>query len=371
MNQQLIRTAFDTAMEITRTHLTEFQGGFPSPASRKQFYRKAENNEWTPGFYTGLLWLFYEDSGQEEWKRQVISRLPGFRDRLEKRIVVDNHDMGFVYSLSCVASYKLTGDEEAKQTALLAADNLKSRFRTRGNFIQAWGTLEDEKEYRLIIDCLLNLPLLYWAADVTGDDSYRKCAVAHFQTAVKVLFREDYSTYHTYYFDRQTGKPLYGATKQGYSDDSAWARGQAWGIYGLMLNYPYNKEESIVTLWKGVTDYFLAHLPEDLTAYWDLYFTEGDEPRDSSASAIAVCGILEAYRLGVCGTDYLKKAYRILESLIEHYGAGVDTKGNGILKHSTYGRLLGEGIDEYCLWGDYFYTEALMRILHPEWKMYW
>lgn len=371
MNQEKIRKAFDTAMKITEKHLEEFEGGFPAPASSGQYYKKAGNDEWTPGFYTGLLWLFYEDSGKEEFKKQVKKRLPGFRERLEKRIVVDNHDMGFVYSLSCMAAYQLTGDEEARKTALLAADNLKNRFRRKGKFIQAWGKLDDEKEYRLIIDCLLNLPLLYRAAHITGEASYRECAAAHFQTAKKVLFREDFSAYHTYYFDRETGKPLYGATRQGYSDDSAWARGQAWGIYGLALNYPHIREKEICTLWKGVTDYFLAHLPKDLAAYWDLYFMEGEEPRDSSASAIAVCGIFEAYRQGICGEEYLKKADQILESLIDHYGAEEDSKGNGILMHSTYGRLLGEGIDEYCLWGDYFYVEALMRALHPEWKMYW
>lgn len=371
MDRNKVKQAFDTAQEIVKKHLQEFTGGFPAPASEHNWYPKIENIDWTAGFYTGMLWMFYEENGDEILRGTAQDHLESFDNRIEKRIWVDHHDMGFIYSPSCVAAYRLTGNKEARKTALKAADNLRSRFQEKGQFIQAWGLIGNPDEYRLIIDCLLNLPLLYWASEETGDESYRETALKHLKTAAGVLIREDYSTYHTYYFNRETGAPAYGATKQGYCDDSAWARGQAWGIYGLALNYPHCRQEWLVQKWKGVTDYFLAHLPRDLTAYWDLYFTQGEEPRDSSASAIAVCGILEAYRQGMCGEDYVRRAEDILDSLIDHYAAGEGDDGNGVLKHSTYGRLLGEGIDEYCLWGDYFYVEALMRVLHPDWKMYW
>lgn len=371
MDRNKVKKAFDTAQEIVKKHLQEFEGGFPAPASEHNWYPKIENIDWTAGFYTGMLWMFYEENGDEICRRRAEEHLKSFDNRIEKRIWVDHHDMGFIFSPSCVASYRLTGNEEAKKTALKAADNLRSRFQEKGQFIQAWGLIGNPDEYRLIIDCLLNLPLLYWATQETGDESYRETALKHLKTAAKVLIREDFSTYHTYYFDRETGAPAYGATKQGYSDDSAWSRGQAWGVYGIALNYPHCKDEELLHKWKGVTDYFLAHLPKDLAAYWDFYFMDGDEPRDSSASAIAVCGILEAYRQGMCDESYVKKAEEILESLIDNYAAGTEDDGNGVLKHSTYGRLLGEGIDEYCLWGDYFYVEALMRVLNPDWKMYW
>lgn len=371
MEKRKIKEAFDRAQEIVKRHMPEFEGGFPAPASQNNWYRKIDNIDWTAGFYTGMLWMFYEEGGDEAFRRAAQTHVQSFDQRIEKRIWVDHHDMGFIYSPSCVAAYRLTGDGEARKTALKAADNLRSRFQEKGQFIQAWGLIGDPGEYRLIIDCLLNLPLLYWASEETGDGSYRQVALAHLKTAMSVLVREVFSTYHTYYFDRETGKPAYGATKQGYSDESAWSRGQAWGIYGFALNYPHCREKGLANLWKGVTDYFLAHLPEDRAAYWDLYFMDGDEPRDSSASAIAVCGILEACRQGLCGEDYARRAMEILESLIDNYAAGPEEDGNGVLKHSTYGRLLGEGIDEYCLWGDYFYVEALMRALHPDWRMYW
>lgn len=371
MNKDIFKTAFEKGMRITENHLEDFKGGFPSPASVNNRYPKIENNDWTAGFYTGILWMCYEYSRKQVFCDAAMDQIKSYRYRIDHRIVVDHHDMGFIYSLSCVAAYKLTGDEFAKETALLAADNLKSRFREKGQFIQAWGELDTTENYRLIIDCLLNLPILYWATDVTGNPDYRSCAEKHLATTRKVIFRSDYSTHHTYYFNLETGQPAYGATKQGYSNESTWSRGQAWGVYGLILNYLYVKDDTILEEWKKVTDYFLAHLPEDKAAYWDFHFIDGKEPRDSSASAIAVCGILEAYHQGVCDKQYVEEAWDILEHLADLYAAPENDEVNGILLHSTYGRLLGDGIDECCLFGDYFYMEALMRVVKPEWKPYW
>ena len=143
--------------------------------------------------------------------------------------------MGFLYSLSCVAAYKLTGSETAKKAALLAADHLAERYRETGKFLQAWGNVGEAKEYRLIIDCLLNLPILYWATEVTGDKSYAEKAENHIRTAMKCVVRPDNSTYHTHFIDMVTGEPTHGVTHQGNRNNSAWARGQAWGVYGIAL----------------------------------------------------------------------------------------------------------------------------------------
>jgi len=147
---------------------------------------------------------------------------------------------------------------------------------------------------RLIIDCLLNLPLLYWASEITGDGKYKEIAEKHIHTALKNVIREDYSTWHTFYFDLNTGEPSHGATCQGYRDGSAWARGQAWGIYGIALSYGYTRKTEYIDLFRKVTDFFLKALPEDMVPYWDLEFKEGTEqPRDSSSASIAACGMLE------------------------------------------------------------------------------
>lgn len=147
--------------------------------------------------------------------------------------------MGFLYCPSCVAAYKLTGSETGKEAAIMAADNLMARFQEKGQFFQAWGRLGNKNNYRLIIDCLLNMPLLFWAGELTGDKEYEKKAEAHIKTSMKNIIRDDNSTYHTFFFDVKTGVPEKGVTHQGNRDGSAWARGQAWGIYGSAFAYKF------------------------------------------------------------------------------------------------------------------------------------
>lgn len=371
--------AMDSAVSIVRQNLKEFTHSFKSSNSFDNFFEPTENVEWTTGFWTGCIWLAYEHTGDEAFKEAALIQAQSFLERIENKIDVNHHDMGFLYSLSCVAAYKLTGSEVGKKAALLAADHLAERFRTVGNFLQAWGNPGEPKEYRLIIDCLLNLPLLYWASEVTGDSSYADKAKAHIQTAMKCLVRPDHSTYHTHFFDVNTGEPTYGVTHQGNRNGSAWARGQAWGIYGAALSYRYVKNPEYLDLFFEVTDYFIEHLPEDLVPYWDFDFDTGStEPRDSSASAIAVCGIYEMckYLDEEKAAPYLEAADKMLRALMDHCANRDYKKSNGILLHGTYARDSKEntcknrGVDECNTWGDYFYMEALIRTL-KDWNLYW
>ena len=368
LTKEKIDAALAEAIARTREYRNEFQDGFPAGVSKNNVYPCTGNISWTEGFYTGILWLCYEATGEAEFRCLAEHQLESFKKRIETKDHTDHHDMGFLYSLSCVAAYKLTGNEDAKRSALLAAENLIARYHEKGRFIQAWGEMGTPENYRLIIDCLLNLPLLHWASEVTGDKKYTEIAKAHLNTTMRVIVREDGSTHHTYYFDTETGEPTYGRTAQGYSDDSAWARGQAWGVYGLMLNYSYTKQEDIIPLWFRVADYYLENLPQDKVAYWDLCFKTGDQPRDSSSSVIAVCGILEAYKQGICGEEYLEAAKSILNSVIDMCSTKDMPESNGLLLHATYNKK--EGIDECNIWGDYFYLEALMR-LSRDWNLYW
>ena len=156
--------------------------------------------------------------------------------------------MGFLYSLSCVAAYKLTGSSHAREAALLAADHLAGRYQGKWPFIQAWGNVNEPSEYRLIIDCLLNLPLLYWASEVTGNPDYADKAANHIRTAIKCVMRPDCSTYHTYFINTVTGEPDHGVTHRETGTVSAWARGQAWGVYGIALSYRYLKKPEYLEL---------------------------------------------------------------------------------------------------------------------------
>ena len=294
LSGEACRQAMDFAAGQVKENLKEFTHSFKKAYSEEGFYRPTPNVNWTTGFWTGQIWLAYEWSRDEMFKEAGAIQIDSFYKRIETKADVDHHDMGFLYSPSCVAGYKLTGNGQGKRAAVMAADQLITRYHPIGEFIQAWGPMDQPENYRFIIDCLLNLPLLYWASEETGDAKYRDIAEKHIHTAIANVIREDYSTWHTFFMNMETGEPDHGATCQGYRDGSAWARGQAWGVYGTAMAYRYTKREEYISDFKHVTGYFLDHLPEDLVPYWDLEFGDGSgEPRDSSSASIAACGMLE------------------------------------------------------------------------------
>lgn len=378
-DRRLAGNALEGAVRIIRADLPAFTDHFPSSNSFGGFYKPTENVEWTTGFWTGVIWLAYEYTGAQMFRKAAEVQVDSFYDRIQNKVDVNHHDMGFLFSLSCVSAYKLTGSEKAKEAALMAAEHLAGRYREKGKFLQAWGKVGEPSEYRMIIDCLLNLPILYWASEVTGDGRFAKMAENHIRTAVQCILRDDDSTYHTYFIDLKTGKPAYGVTHQGNRNQSAWARGQAWGIYGIALSYRYLREETYIELFCRVTDFFIRHLPEDLIPYWDFDFDTGSkEPRDSSAAAIAVCGMLEMtkYLDEERAEKYVNAAHRILYALIHQCGNTDLQQSNGLLLHGTYARDSKEntcknrGVDECNTWGDYFYMEALTRVV-SDWQPYW
>ncbi|MGG1518097.1 glycoside hydrolase family 88 protein [Paenibacillus oryzisoli] len=375
-NKAFFEHAMEHVLYKIDENLKAFNGRFPAAASKNLVYPVIDNMDWTNGFWTGMLWLAYEITGDAKYASAAESQLPGYQERIERKLNVDHHDMGFLYSLSCIAAYKLTGNETAKQTAIMAAEHLTTRFVKVAGMIQAWGDLNvaSHQQGRMIIDCNMNLGLLYWASEVTGDPKYYEIAKQHVEQAARYIVRDDASTYHTYYFDVETGNPLFGKTGQGFSDSSCWARGQAWGIYGFPISYRYTKDQSLLDLNKKLIHYFLNRLPEDLVCHWDLIFTSGAEEKDSSAAAIAVCGMIDtAAQLPL--TDGMRRLYEvaaigILGSLVEGYTTKDTPESNGILLHGVYSKPINDGVDECCIWGDYFYLEALVRLLR-NWKPYW
>ncbi|MDO4295376.1 MAG: glycoside hydrolase family 88 protein [bacterium] len=372
--------AYDTAAKLVLHNTEEFSELFPDSASKNQFYPKSKNDhEWTTGFWTGEVWLAYEKLGDPKLKETAELEVESFYHRIVEKLGVAHHDMGFLYCPSCVAAYKLTGSEIGKKAAILAAENLMGRFQEKGQFFQAWGELGAKDNYRLIIDCLLNMPLLFWASKVTGDPKFAEKAKAHIQTAMKCIIREDNSTYHTFFFNPETGEPTEGVTHQGYRNGSAWARGQAWGIYGAALAYRWIQDEEYIDIFYKVTDYFLSHLPSDLVPYWDFDFDDGsDEPRDSSAAAIAACGMLEMSKAlpKEKAEYYTSMAKRLMYALVNSCAVTDPAKSNGLLLHGTYAKqspyngCSNNGVDECVAWGDYFYMEALARLC-KDWDSYW
>ena len=163
-----VKEAIENAIKQIDKNIVYFRDDFPSSATKNNKYEIIDNIEWTDGFWTGLLWLAYEYTNNEKYRAVAERNIESFKNRVDKNIELDHHDLGFLYSLSCVSGYKLTGSEIAKEAAIKAADKLISRYQEVGEFIQAWGELGNQDHYRFIIDCLLNIPLLYWAAEETG-----------------------------------------------------------------------------------------------------------------------------------------------------------------------------------------------------------
>jgi unsaturated chondroitin disaccharide hydrolase len=367
--------AFRFAIQKVEENLETFCDGYPAPASIGNVYPKIANIEWTSSFYNGMLWLAFLHTKDEKFKCAAQATLSDYTNRVDKQINTNTHDLGFLYILSCKAEYLITKNEEAKETALKAADLLMVRYNETAKIIQAWGDLDDPNQKgRIIIDCLMNVPLLFWATEVTKNEKYRKAAINHIQQTRANIIREDDTSFHTFYFDTETGKPLRGVTNQGYSDSSCWSRGQAWGIYGLALAYSYTQDKGCLTDAKRLANHFLNNLPEDLICYWDLVFTQGEEERDSSAAAITVCGLLLLSK-HLQDNDEYKVLYRnaslqILRSLSKHYTSKEDAHSNGILLHAVYGKPHNAGVDECNIWGDYFYMEALSQILDAN-PLFW
>jgi unsaturated chondroitin disaccharide hydrolase len=369
------RSALEYAVAKIRANIPVFSASYPAPASIYNVYPSIGNTEWTSSFWPGMLWLAWEYTGDPVFRNTAQGLIPDFRSRLDARLETETHDLGFLYTLSCAAPWRLTGDHRARETALKAADLLMLRFYEKAGVIQAWGNLNDPSQKgRIIIDCAMNLPLLYWAAEQTGNPYYREAAERHISMANRYIIRRNWSTYHTFFFDIETGAPLRGNTAQGYADDSCWSRGQAWGIYGNALSCGYLRDSSLPETARGLARYFLNRLPTDLVAYWDLFFTGGTEERDSSAAAIAACGLLELARhLPAADPDHRlfeNAALHIMASLARSYTTAEEPASNGILLHGVYAKPQGRGVDECTIFGDYFYTEALIRIVQG-WKPYW
>ncbi len=372
MTKEVLEEAIQNALKKVEQLYQEMGTNFPSHASENNVYQPVNNTSgWNTGFWCGILWLAYEASGDEKYRTMAESLLPSFYKRINEGLRIDTHDLGFIFVPSCVAAYKLTGNEQAKDAALKAADHLLTRYHANGGYIQAWGKVGEQ--LRLIVDCMNNLPLLYWASEVTGDDKYYQAAQTHARTTLQYIIREDASTYHTYFFNPD-GSPDRGTTHQGAHDDSCWARGQAWLISGLPITYKYVKDDSFIPLFCKVTNYFLNHLPEDYVPFWDLIFTDGDdEPRDSSSGAIATCGILQMLPQledGELKDFYTAAVDKLMYSLYENYSTKDMPESNGLLVHAVYGKPQNNGVDECNIWGCYYYMEALVR-MYKGTKAYW
>lgn len=339
--------------------------GFPNGSVNGR-YQLAPAYDWVAGFWPGILWTVYGETGNERLKQLAVECEKQISRTLWDSFGLLHHDVGFMFELSSVNQYKLTQDEEAKRHGLMAASLLAGRFNPAGGFIRAWPNWggEDHTGWA-IIDCMMNLPLLYWASEELGDPRYRHIAGIHADTVLREFLMDDGSVHHIVSFDPVTGKRIEALAGQGYAADSAWSRGAAWALYGFALSYRYTRQARYLAAARKVAGFFLEQLPEDRVPYWDfrLPVAEEEAPRDSSAAAVAAAGLLElaeALSESDEGAEFKREAEAILRSLYENYGAWEQDE-EGLLLHGT-GYCMKGYADTPLIFGDYYFVEALRRL---------
>lgn len=319
---------------------------------------------WTNGFWGGLMWQLYHLDGFEQF-RENAEFVENQLDRCFLEYNHLDHDNGFKWLQTSVGNYRLFQNEQSLNRGLLAATNLAGRFNTVGKFIRAWNDRGDDADRRgwAIIDCMMNLPLLYWASEVTNDPRFRQIAMAHADTAMENFVRPDGSCEHIVEFNLTSGEKEETYGGQGYEAGSSWTRGQAWALYGFALSYKHTGEQKYLDTAKQVAHYFISNIPQDGLIPVD--FRQPAEPmiEDSTASAIAACGLLEIAKFAE-GRDkdlYTQYAERLLEVLIEKR-CNLDKDIDNLLEKCTEAYHRETGIEISIIYGDYFFLEALMKL---------
>ena len=317
---------------------------------------------WTTSFFTGMALIAWSETEDEHFIRHVLELDPLYRAKVTGHAEDTMHDLGFLYSLYSVALHKLTGEVRHRELGLKAAEVLAARFRPEGNYIRAWGRLDEtgtDWDAMAIIDCMMNLPLLYWASQQTGDARFREIAVRHADTTLKCFIRDDDSVFHAYRFDPLTGAPSGGENYCGFSKDSHWARGTAWAIYGFAMSYRWTGERRYLDASLRVARKFLSLLDDEIVPVWDFRLPEDPalHIRDSSATAIAACGFQELEALGHADEAIVAAKEAFLDRLCSPAYLDTDPAVRGTLKHGQ----VGNPIQAYTSWGDYYLMEALAR----------
>ncbi len=329
---------------------------------------------WTSGFFGGLMWLLYIQTGKEKYLQRAVQcseRMKLAISEPENYNCMDNHDLGFVFSLTNVNHYRLLGDNAAKIRGFHAATMLAGRYNLKGGYIRAWrnGILGADTRGYAIIDCLMNLPLLYWAAQTYGDERFALFAKAHADMALREFVKPDGSVYHIVDFNAETGKVQGHPVGQGYASGSSWSRGQSWGIYGFTLSYLYTKEEKYRKAARGVADYVMAHMDPTKLAVVDFMQPETPDYRDASASACIASGLIE---LAKCcpedGQKYADFAFEILHSLYDN--SSFTTQEQSIVQNCTE-KYHGQQHHVPLIYADYYLVEALMKCVGDKEFLMW
>lgn len=331
-------------------------------------YWAHDNFDWTEGFFPGTCWYLYEYTKDTAWANRAVALQGQYAGH---RFLTNNHDLGFVFNCSYGNGYRLLGDPAMKQVLADAGNSLVARFNPVVGCIKSWDVdrgwqSERDWQFPVIIDNMMNLELLFELTRLTGDSGYHKVAVAHANTTLENHFRDDHSSYHVVDYDPATGAVRSKQKAQGYSHESAWSRGQAWGLYGYTVCYRYTNDQKYLDKAIQIAGYITGHpkMPADHVPYWDYDAPKiPNEPRDASAASITASALIELNGYLPSQNKYLDEAKFILKSLSsEEYRAKAGENGNFILKHSVGSIPHGSEIDVPIIYADYYYVEALIRL---------
>lgn len=353
--------SIDTAAYQLDQLATEIADSAKLPRSIKNGQVRLEDlYDWTSGFFPGSLWYTYELTKDTKFKEEAIkytNLLYNVKD------YTGTHDLGFMIYCSYGNGFRLTGDTSYVHVMVQTADNLISRFDSTTQTIRSWDF--GDWQYPVIIDNMMNLELLFWASDYTKNPKYREIALRHADTTMKNHYRADYSSYHVIDYDTITGEVRSKGTFQGFADESAWARGQAWGLYGYIVCYRYTKDQKYLDFAENIADYIMKNVKtEDKIPYWDYNAPDiPNAPRDASAAAITASALLELKDMVKDGSKYYDYAETILKNLSgEQYLAKKGENKGFILMHSVGHLPANSEIDTPLNYADYYYLEALKRM---------
>ncbi|WP_280745517.1 MULTISPECIES: glycoside hydrolase family 88 protein [unclassified Parabacteroides] len=352
-----------TQYHVLKTELAE-RNVFPKSYDKQKKELTISGSEWwCSGFYPGALLYLYEETKDQTLYNEAKRMLQLLK---KEQFNTTTHDLGFMMFCSFGNAYRLDPKPEYKEILINSAKSLASRFDPTVGCIRSWDS-QDPNEFIVIIDNMMNLELLFWASEVSGDKSLYDIAITHANTTIRHHFRPDYSSYHLVVYDQKSGRVSAQKTFQGYADSSAWARGQAWGLYGYTVMYRITKDKKYLDQAVHIAEFILNHpnLPEDMIPYWDFHAPDIPKAlRDASAGAINASALLELqyYVDKEKSIRYATAAKSMLQSLANPpYKAKPGTNGGFILQHSV-GHLPGNSeVDVPLTYADYYYLEALRR----------
>ncbi|WP_066219905.1 glycoside hydrolase family 88 protein [Formosa haliotis] len=318
--------------------------------------------DWCSGFWPGVLWYAYEFSGDEMLKLKAQEFTEPIKSIAYSKAT--DHDIGFQVYCSFGNGFRLTGNQAYKNVMLAAADTLATLYNPQVGTIHSWPS-KPQYPHNTIIDNMMNLELLFWASKNGGEKRLYDIAERHAEVTMKNLIRPDYSTYHLASFNDKTGEFIRGVAHQGYADDSMWARGQTWGIYGFAFSYRETGRKDFLEASIKLADKYLERLPDDGIPYWDFDDPKiPNAPKDASAAAIAACGMLELATLiedHQLKEKYAKAAKYFITVLSSDAYLSKDTN-DALLLHSTGHHPRNSEVDASIIYADYYFMEALLRL---------